>query len=129
MTEPLSGIVREDAVAPKDAQPIASEQVARRMHEWRCALGQLAGLSYLPPWDELDPDEQELAIVIAYRFVRFLNRRADVPPEQVAHFIHNQLVTFNHDVPLWNKLDEEERELAIKLATELLAWLSQEGQL
>lgn len=114
----------DDAV---DHEPPAPEQVAYKLHRLRQELEALSG-HQLRSWDDLEPNEQALAMALAEDEVQWLASHA-ADPEMAARVMHEDRRMRSSDVPQWSELDADSRAVAVHLLAVIIEWLRRQGAL
>jgi hypothetical protein len=106
-----------------DTEPLDGEQVARRVHEDRAYLSELAG-DELAAFDALSDDEEGLAVALGDRLVEMLTRDPNSAPWEF-----HEAVAFFSGEPEWEALSPGAREVAVGLIDDILDWASRQGAL
>src|SRR5262245_50012385 len=102
----------------------APEQVSYRFHEFRQHLAELGG-SHLDDWAELEPEDQQIALLIGQWLVEQI--AATPNADWLALWLNEVRAYIDSDVPAWNELDEDEQQIAVGLMELLVDWLMREG--
>ncbi len=113
----------EDSYVEEDVE-MDSEQVAKRFHEVHADMAAFAEEN-VPGWEELEPDEVELALALGAGLVEQIEAHPEV--DSAAVWMHTAREYIDANVPAWNDLDEDEQAVAFALMQEILDWLVLEG--
>lgn len=128
MTDVEFGDIEPDDVWCADGDP-DPEQVAYRLHELRRYIDQLA-CQDPGAFDDLDPDEQTLAVAIGVVIVDWLVNTDPDHPELTARQLHNvRRYWSGNAMPTWDELPDDHRDLAVDLMRQIIDWLRAEGTL
>lgn len=106
-----------------DIEPLDAEQTARRLHEGRAYLSELAG-EELAAFDALDDDETDIAVALADRLVELLTTNPTNAPIEF-----HDAVAFLSGEPEFGRLDADAQEVAVGLVDDVLAWAKRQGAL
>lgn len=106
-----------------DTEPLDGEQVARRVHEDRAYLSELAG-DELAAFEALSDDEEALAVALGDRLVGLLQRNPHSAPWE----FHESVAFFSGE-PEWEALSREAQEVAVGLIDDVLGWAHRQGAL
>ena len=106
------------------------EQVAYRLHELRAYLDALTGSDYAARFQELTPEEQEIARAVGATIVQWLLSQDPDDPERVARHLHAVRRYWSRGaLDAWEDLPQDHQELAVALMRNLIDWLHREGSL
>ncbi len=111
----------QDSFAPdNDPDPF---QVARRIHELRSELEELAGRGAFPTWDKLDEDERDVAVSIGVELTKHLLSKGRDGSALAVHEARRYLGA----LPEWRDLGADEQQVALEMGDYIVAWLQREG--
>lgn len=124
--EPFGDIEPEDLYDP--TEPPEPGQVAHRLHDLREYLDAVHGTGALPRWEDLEPQEQTLAVAVGDVIVRHLLDTDPDDAETAARQLHNvRRYWASSSLPRWEELAPDERQVGTDLMGHIIDWLKSEG--
>lgn len=120
----------DDGEAYTAASPADPDQVARRLHELRQVLEDLAGPQLLADWDDLPADDRTLGRSFGAAIVEWLTTTDPDTPERLARRLHDVRRAMSGGVVRpWDALAADEQAVAVALMAAIIDWLTREGTL
>lgn len=123
------GDIEPDDVPAEGGEP-DPDQVAFRLHELRAYIDKLAGTDWAARFEELTPEEQEVARAVGAAIVQWLLSQDPDDPELVARHLHAVRRYWSRGaLEAWEDLPQDHRDLAVALMANIITWLQREGSL
>jgi hypothetical protein len=119
------GDVEEDDVWVEEAVDPDPNQVTLRFHENRQEMAAFAN-ERVPDWGDLEPEEQEIALALGEGLVEQI--LIDIHGLTAAEWLHNARAYMSSgEVPGWNELEDDDKDVAESFVILILDWLQREG--